>query len=98
MALTQDQLIQIRRKIGTAPDDAALDAIYDRVGDLDELVLEVLEIRLADMMRAPSSFAVPGEYSQSTSENIRALERDIAALGGPTGLVRIVPAASRPSR
>lgn len=98
MALSVDQLITIRRAVGTAPSDAELNDIYTRTADVDELILEVLEIRLADLKRNPSSFSVPGEYSQSTGENIAALEKSVAALGGGGSLVRIIEPEPRRNR
>lgn len=90
MALSADQLVTIRRAVGTAPDDAELNTIYARTGDVAELILEVLETRLADMKRQPASFSIPGEYSQSTGDNIRALEKAVASLGGGGAVVRII--------
>lgn len=97
MALSEDQLVQIRRQVGNKPDDAALNTIYDRTGDLDELVLEVLETRLATWEASPVEFTVVGEYSQDTSKNIDALRSKVGSLGGGNSRVRIVsPAAKDP--
>ncbi len=98
MALTADQLVTIRRAVGNAPTDAELDAIYLRTADVPELILEVLEIRLADMKRQPASFNIPGEYGQSTGDNISALERTVSALGGGGSVVRIIDPEPRPHR
>jgi hypothetical protein len=87
MTLSTDQLIKIRRAVGTKPSDAELNAIYDRTADVDELVLEILETRLANLRAAPEQFSVPGEYSQSTKGQMDALESQIAALGGGAGTV-----------
>lgn len=97
MALTEDQLVQIRRQVGNKPDDAALNAIFDRTEDLDELVLEVLETRLATLEASPAQFTVVGEYSQDTGKNIDALKGKVGALGGGNSRVRIVsPTAADP--
>jgi hypothetical protein len=96
VALTQDQVITIRRAVGDTPDDAALEAIYARNGgSVGDLVLEVLERRLANLRAAPDSFSIPGEYSQSTKGQMDALEKQIAALGGggALGVVSIVSPA-----
>lgn len=98
MALTTDQLVHIRRSVGNTPDDAELNSIYDRVGDVDELILEVLETRLANLKAQPDSFSVPGEYSQSTSKQMEMLEGQIAALGGGSGEVRFIPPPAAPCR
>lgn len=76
-ALTQDQLVFIRRQVGSQPDDASLQAIYDRPVTVNQLVLEVLELRYADLILAPAQFAIPGDYSQTTTENIKALAEQI---------------------
>lgn len=86
MPMTADQIIAARRQVGNAPDDATLNATYDRLLDVDAVVLEVLEIRLAELLRKPAQFSVPGEYSQSTDANIKALTERIASLGGGSGL------------
>lgn len=88
-ALTVDQMVTLRRQIGTSPSDAEVQAIYDRhEPDLDATVLEILEIRAADMRRKALSFQVPGEYGESRSiKQLEALEEQIASLGGgETGL------------
>lgn len=82
MALTQDQIDHIRRQVGNQPDDAALNVLFDRLLTVDELVLQILETRLAELERIPAQFAVSGEYSQSTAANITALRDRIASLGG----------------
>lgn len=99
MALTSGQIVTIRRAVGDTPDDAALGAIFARNGgSVDDLILEVLEIRLANLKAAPDSFSVPGEYSQSTGKQIDALERELAARGGGgNGVVSILdPACQNP--
>ncbi len=98
MALTEDQLVQIRRQVGNKPDDAALNAIFDRTLDLDELVLEVLETRLATLEASPASFTVVGEYAQDTGKNIDALKDKVSALGGGNSRVRIVSPAAKDLR
>jgi hypothetical protein len=79
MALSEDQLVYSRRQIGNKPLDAELNTIFDRVGNVDQLVLEVLETRYAELIRNPATFSVSGEYSQSTAENIKALAKRITA-------------------
>lgn len=94
MALTEDQIIEIRRSVGNQPDDDVLNDIYARTNDVDELVLEVLEIRWADAANPalPANFAIPGEYSQDTRANIEALKAQVAAAGGGVGgTVEFIP-------
>lgn len=98
MALTQDQIVTIRRAVGDTPDDAALDVIYARNGEsVDDLILEVLETRLANLEAAPDSFTIPGEYGQSTGKQMDALREKIAELGGAgSTLVIWDPTAQNP--
>lgn len=110
MALTEDQVIDIRREVGSAPDDAALDAIFARNGgDIDGLILEVLEIRYADMIRNPGSYSISGKYSESRlAEQLKALLAKINGIRARLGLppldgegesvFSIVAPAERPPR
>jgi hypothetical protein len=87
VALTEGQLVDIRRQVGNAPDDAALNLIYDRVESVDELVLEVLEIRYADMLRNPASYSISGKYSETKSaEQLKGLLAKISSLRAKLGL------------
>jgi hypothetical protein len=102
VALTSDQRIEARRQIGNDPDDATLDTMAVRLDDdVDAIVLEVLEIRLAERLRNPDAFTVPGEYGESrNAESLKALQAQIAGLGGTTGglQTRIIPPPPRKIR
>jgi hypothetical protein len=80
--LTSNEIATIRSWIGdkTPPTDVDLDPIHARTGSLRGVVVEVLRKRLATMSAKPSQFAVAGDYSQTTAENIRSLERQLAQL------------------
>lgn len=100
---TADELISIRRQVGLAPTDAEVAEIYDHNDDdVDETVLEILEIRAAEMRRNPLSFTVPGEYGESRNINqLEALEDQIGALGGGEtglGVVTVVEPSYRHTR
>lgn len=85
MALTGSDLRYARRRVGSLPADAELNTLYDTLvaeskdQPLEWLILEVLETRLADLIRNPETFSVSGEYSQSTGQNIEALKADVKA-------------------
>ena len=79
--LTEAQLAVLRRRVGDEPDDAGLQAIYDRTESLTETAREILEVRLANWRRQAASFNVAGEYSQDTSTNIKSVESALAHLG-----------------
>lgn len=100
MPLTEEQIYTVRRQVGLEPSDADLNDTFDRLGDVDEVVREILEIRAAELRRVPATFAIPGEYSQSTAENLKSLEEQLSELPGTTatGTVRIVPPPSAAAR
>lgn len=82
-ALTGSELRYARRRVGSLPVTSALQEIYDAysgdgvVQPLEWTILDVLENRLAELIRNPATFAVAGEYSQSTAANIDALKEQI---------------------
>jgi len=81
--LTANDLIWVRSYIGddTPPEDADLDAAYDRLGSPAEVVAEVLRKRLADLLAGPATFAVEG-YSQNIGANIQALRSQLEYIEG----------------
>lgn len=83
MALAPDQLTLVRLYIGDAepPTNAELDAYHDSFGGLVGVVRKVWAARLAELLADPASFAVGGEYSQSTAANIKAYQDMLKSLG-----------------
>lgn len=84
MALTADQIAYYGRKLGTPIDQTDIEARIARLstdglytGDID-VVVEVIETRIATLANTPESFAIPGEYSQSTVGNMKLLQRQLA--------------------
>lgn len=80
MAISSGEIFYARRTIGDKPNDAVLTAIYDRyvaasqTQPIEWAILEVLEVRYANMVSSPSSFTIPGDYGQTTgAENLKAL-------------------------
>lgn len=84
MAASAAELAEIRRWVGSTPDDSTLNEIWDRLLSVNAVALEVLGKRLADFEKDPGSLSVVGDFSQSTDVNIRSLNEKIAKL---TGLV-----------
>lgn len=82
MALDAATLARIREWVGSKPDDDTVDATFalDGNGTIETTALSILRIRYADLLAAPSTFAVQGDYSQSTGKNIEALEGKIGEL------------------
>jgi len=69
------QVAQLQAELGTSLDLEDLATRYDRLeGDLDAVITEVLRIRLADISAGPTAFAIPGEYSQDASAQMKALQ------------------------
>lgn len=75
------QVAQLQAELGTSLDFDDLAARYERLeNDLDAVITEVLRIRLADITAGPTTFAIPGEYSQDAAAQMKALQ---ARLGVP---------------
>lgn len=86
MALDAGQIAELRSWIGTEPDDATLDASYDRLGTLEDVALEVLRARRAEMvLDGPAKLDITGDRNEDWSANLNALNKDIATLTGPGG-------------
>ena len=72
-ALTEDQIVAIRRFIGDEPVDADLQPMYVRYENLKGVVLEVLQTRRANLLASPLQFSVVGEYGQNARWNVEYL-------------------------
>lgn len=96
MALTGSELRHARRRLGSLPSDSDLQAIYDayladgEAHPLEWAILDVLETRLAELIRNPATFSVAGEYSQSTAANIEAMRAAVTAQRGLMASMGIV--------
>ncbi|MGV9891732.1 hypothetical protein [Streptomyces sp. NPDC003395] len=67
-------------QLGKTTDTADLATRYTRLGSARAVAVEVLRERLADLRAQPSSVNVSAVVSVSYVENIKAYERQIAAL------------------
>lgn len=87
MSLTADDLAKVRQMVGSAtpPTDADLDAIYDRLGKVDDVALEVLQGRFAGLLAGPAKWAVEGDFSIDATANIAALRQQITRLQDSAG-------------
>lgn len=87
MPLTADDLAEVRRLVGSAapPTDADLDAIYDRLGTVEDVALEVLQGRYADLLAGPAKWSVEGDFSIDNSATINALGKQIDGLKDSAG-------------
>lgn len=80
MALEEATEAEIRTWVGTAAETSDLAARYERLRSVHAVALEVLRLRLADVLANPATFSIDGDYSQSWGENIRTLRSQVAQL------------------
>lgn len=101
MMLTDAEYAYLRSELGEA-DRGELDARYIRLGSTEAVAVEVLRERKAALVADPLAVTVQGVATVNTSENVKAIERQIAALqiqNGPGAQalvpVRLVPRSRR---
>lgn|GEM_PF-2786608 len=70
MPLTADQTAYFESRLGTPLDAPDLETRLLRLLTAPRVAVEVLEIRLATMLRDPLSFAIPGDYQEDRSRNV----------------------------
>lgn len=80
MAMTPATLAWLLAELGTGTDTADLTDRYARLGTARAVAIEVLRQRRADLLAQPATVNVSSVISVGYTENIRALERQIAAL------------------
>ncbi|MFE0642100.1 hypothetical protein ACFW2Y_10905 [Streptomyces sp. NPDC058877] len=83
MTLTDAEYAYLRSELGEAA-RADLDARYQRLGSPQAVAVEVLRERRAALVSDPLAVTVQGVATVNNAENVRALERQIAALGNST--------------
>jgi hypothetical protein len=88
------ELLTIREWVGSAPNDAALNAYHDgHNGDPFATALSVLRARRADIAANPTQQQWTGDYSESWGKNLDALDAQIGEVSGlvtdPTMLATI---------
>ncbi len=84
-------------QLGTSTDPADLDTRYARLGTARAVALEVLRERLAALVHdQPTTINVTGVVALSYTENVRAIERQIAQLENGEPPAPDDPATSTP--
>ncbi|MET9035308.1 hypothetical protein [Streptomyces mirabilis] len=83
MMLTDIQYAYLRSELGEADRDD-LDARYERLGTVEAVAIEVLRERKAMLVSDPLAVTVQGVATVNNAENVKALERQIAALEDTT--------------
>lgn len=90
--LTDAEEMIIRAWVGDDVDISILQERYNRLGDIDEVILEELNSQLANLLSQPTSISVDG-ISISTGSNVSGLRdrlKDFRAVGG-TGVDDTAP-------
>jgi post-segregation antitoxin (ccd killing protein) len=113
MALTPAVTAWLKGELGASVDLTDLDTRYQRLGTARAVALEVLRERLADLRAQPATVNVSGVVAVGIAENIKAYERQIAALedgqppapddpadpnGGSPGGISVMYLVERPRR
>ena len=76
MAISEDDLIVLRSWVPwDPPSDTDLEDSYDRLGGIYQVAEEEIRKQLQTVLSGPDSFSIPGDYSESNSARIQALER-----------------------
>ena len=79
MTLTDAEYAYLRSELGET-DRGDLDVRYMRLGSVEAVAVEVLRERRAALVADPLAITVQGVATVNTAENVKALERQIAAL------------------
>lgn len=108
MALSAIQTAYFEKRLGTlsAEDVTDVETRLARLGgDGNEAAaaVEVLDIRLSNMLKNPAQFSIPGDYSENRTANIEQLRQTLAEAKNEAGafgsvLVSVPPQPSRWAR
>ncbi|MGW2886436.1 hypothetical protein ACWDDN_13965 [Streptomyces griseoruber] len=79
MSLSDAEYAYLRSELGETDRDD-LDARYQRLGSLQAVAVEILRERKATLVSDPLAVTVQGIATVNNAENVKALERQIAAL------------------
>lgn len=79
-ALTGRQRAWIRAEIGNSISDEDLDGRYARLESVRDVVIEALRQQRTALLESPLTASIDGVASVSNAENVKAIERRIAAL------------------
>ncbi|WP_328436565.1 hypothetical protein OHA71_03780 [Streptomyces sp. NBC_00444] len=101
MSLTDAEYAYLRSELGET-DRTDLDTRLQRLGSLQAVAVEVLRERKAALVADPLAVTVQGVATVNNAENVKAIERQIAALEDVTpdegAYATPVPLARRRSR
>ena len=83
--LDAGQVAYLHSELGSAPDDTALQARWDRLGHLSYILLEELRTRRADMISGPLVYQVHYQINEDGRESLRALDEQIVRIERSAG-------------
>ncbi len=79
-ALTAAQTRTLKSLAGTVPDDYDAEAAIDDYGLIDVVALELLRIKLADLLDAPAELTATADGAYKTNENMKMMRTRIMDL------------------
>lgn len=83
MAFTTEELAEVRTwVVWDPPTDAELNERHDALGGMYAVVVWYLRLKYSQLLAEPASYAISGEYSQSTGANIEAFAARLAEAEG----------------
>lgn len=88
MPFTNDEMQVVLSWTGTGETEAKLNERYERLEDMDAVIVESLRYQIAVLRSSPASLRLPSGLSINTSDNIKALEEALGkfvAQGGTSG-------------
>jgi len=82
MSFTDAQIAEVRTWVPwTPPSDAEIDDAADTLdGSVYQVARMFLRKRLMTLVASPATISIPGDFSQSTGENMRIIQSMIAEL------------------
>lgn len=99
MPLSPEDLAYVRSWVGDATATSDLDARYDRLGSVDDVIEEVLKARLATLtVDTPTRLQTPEGVMEDWSGNLKGLERRLAEFQqrrGDDGAAEMSPGIAR---
>lgn len=89
MALSADQLEEVRSWVGRTVENSVLQARYKRLASVDAVIEEELRSQIAELNESPTTLSLPGGLSVGFGQNLSSLQRtlsDFLARGGTDGI------------
>lgn len=78
--ISEADLAVLRSHVGSEPPDEDLRLRYERTGSVERTAYEILRGRYADMLANPAKWSVDGDFTKDHTENLKALQGQLASL------------------